>query len=347
MTEAIVVTPDPAQVSSLVTVSGTGFLRARTRILLDGVVKSNVFKTTGSFTVSLVVGSQAKTQTVTAEQGQGSRWIVKASTTVVVEADSPPPPVVVPSKPIIISAGSRDILIEDKSFTAPIGNGTGIAIRGTAASPVTNVTIRRCTFSGFTYQVFAQFVNGLIIEDCTCEDATIAGIEAVSCVGGTISGNTVRRIGVGYDATPATAWNAYGITVTSNPGERVSTDITVDDNLIEDVPTWIGINVHTAALRVDVTNNTTRRVRRPYFFAPIAPARLTSMTVTGNRAESAGAVVPGEAGIFINQSDGCTVTGNAISADYPHPADGGEWHNYVLDHDSLSTALTRSGNTLI
>ncbi len=269
---------------------------------------------------------------------------------------------VVPSLPIVIT--TSNVTVENKSFSATSGMGTAIDVRGTLAAPVTNLTIRRCTFSGFTYQVFAAFVNGLIIEDCTFQDATIAGIEAVSCVGGSIARNTVRRIGVGFDANPPTAWNAYGITVTSDPGARASTDIDVDANVVEDVPTWIGINVHTSALRVKVTNNTTRRVRRPYFFAPIAPARLTSlfvrtkvspnaperltsMTVTGNRAESAGGVTPGEAGIFINRSDGCAVTGNFISTDYPHPADGGEWLNYVLDHDGLSTGLTRSGNTLI
>ncbi len=252
---------------------------------------------------------------------------------------------VVPSPPIVIT--TSNVTVENKSFSATSGMGTAIDVRGTLAAPVTNLTIRRCTFSGFTYQVFAAFVNGLTIEDCTFEDATIAGIEAVSCVGGSIARNTVRRIGVGFDANPPTAWNAYGITVTSDPGARASTDIDVDANVVEDVPTWIGINVHTSAFRVKVTNNTTRRVRRPYFFAPIAPARLTSMTVTGNRAESAGGVTPGEAGIFINRSDGCAVTGNFISTDYPHPADGGEWLNYVLDHDGLSTGLTRSGNTLI
>jgi hypothetical protein len=121
----------------------------------------------------------------------------------------------------------------------------------------------------------------------------------------------------------------------------------VDSNLVTDVNTWIGINLHTASLRCTLSNNTTQRVRRPIFIAAISPQWITDCAVTGNHLLSPGSVTPGEAGIFINITQGLTVTGNQISVGYPHLPDSSEWHNYVYDQGNTSSGLVSSGNTLV
>ncbi len=75
---------------------------------------------------------------------------------------------------------------------------------------------------------------------------------------GTISSNTVQRIGVQL----ANGDNAYGIAVSAYGGEPRSSDVTVTGNTVEDVPTWHGLDTH-GGLRIAFTNNTVRRASRP------------------------------------------------------------------------------------
>ena len=73
--------PNPAPVGSIVTVTGTDFGHARTRLLLDGVgATTNVFRPsrTGTFTVGVRVSATPKSQTLVAEQYSGGIWKVVA-----------------------------------------------------------------------------------------------------------------------------------------------------------------------------------------------------------------------------------------------------------------------------
>lgn len=240
-----------------------------------------------------------------------------------------------PSGPLVIR--SSNVTVSDKTFVGTTGQGYAIQALGTQTGRIANLTIRRCTFSGFYITIWAAYVDHLVIEDCTIEDPSYAGIITISCVGGNVSRNTIRRVGMGMP--PAT--NAYGIAFTDSGGPS-TTDILCDGNVIEDVPTWIGINTHNGE-RLVWTNNTTRRVRRAFFLAPNTPRTVLDCVVSNNRAESPGSALDPTA-FFTDHTTNCRVTDNWLSLDWPVQPDGGDWLDYVYDQLSSSTGLVRSGN---
>lgn len=255
----------------------------------------------------------------------------------------PPPVVPVASPPINVTADN--VTIADKAFSGTPGTGYGIQAIGTATKTIKNLTIRRCTFSGFNTAIYGVFVDNLIVEDCTIDGPLYAGVLLFSVVGGSVSRNAIRHIGPQNLSSGDGNTNAYGIAFSSQGTNRVSSDMTADANVIEDIPSWMGINTH-SGVRLTWTNNICRRVRRAYFLAPFAGTRIVNCRVTGNRAE---ALLPGTldpTAFFIENSDGCAVTGNFISTTYKPDPDGGEWLNYVRDYLAASKTLTRSGNVL-
>jgi len=96
----LTVTPNPTPPSTVVSVSGSGFANAKTRLLLDGAgASTNIFRPRkdGTFNVGITVSSTEKTQTLVAQQQSGPTWNKVASTSivvakVVVEPPPPPPP---------------------------------------------------------------------------------------------------------------------------------------------------------------------------------------------------------------------------------------------------------------
>jgi len=92
---ALTVVPNPAAPSTVVTIQGTGFANAKTRLLLDGAgATTNIFRPSkaGDFTVGITVASSVKTQTLVAQQASGSTWSEKARTSISVIAVVQPPP---------------------------------------------------------------------------------------------------------------------------------------------------------------------------------------------------------------------------------------------------------------
>jgi hypothetical protein len=241
------------------------------------------------------------------------------------------------SGPIIVT--TNDVTIDGRSFTAPKGSGYAIHAVGTAASPVRNLVIRNCTTSGFNVAIWLEHVANVVVENCSIDDAGYAGILALNAIGGRFAGNVIRRVG------PQTLWrtgdpevDAYGIAFEHG---ALSSDVTVDGNLIEDVPQWQGINAHNGT-DLTISNIVVRRVRRAYWFAPTPADSLVSITVTGNRAEQAVSDQP--TAYFISDSDNCSFTGNYLDTSFPVEADGGEWLNFVRDYLAVSRGLVRSGN---
>ena len=248
-----------------------------------------------------------------------------------------PPPTGGTSGSIIVT--TNDVTIDGKAFSGTKGTGYAIHAVGTASNPVRNLVIRNCTISGYNVAIWLEHVANVTVQGCTISDAGYAGILILNGIGGTLSGNTIRRTG------PQTLWrtgdpevDAYGIAFEHG---ALSSDITVDGNLIEDVPQWQGINAHNGT-DLTISNNVVRRVRRAYWFAPTSVDSLNGINVTGNRAEQAVSDQP--TAYLISDSDNCTVTGNSLDTSFPVNADGGEWLNYVRDYLNVSRGLVRSGN---
>jgi parallel beta-helix repeat protein len=109
----------------------------------------------------------------------------------------------------------------------------------TAANPVTNLTIRNCVSTGFTLELYLQYVHNLTVANCTITDADYAGILIASGIGGNINHNLIQRIG--YTRTdfsdPAFANNAYGVILERfNTGNLMTDPQTSGGSLADSAP---------------------------------------------------------------------------------------------------------------
>ncbi len=206
-----------------------------------------------------------------------------------------------------------------------------------------NVTIDGTEIDGtgntetFCYGVTLNSADGSVVKNCYIHDIIYCGVMVFGTAGGAVSSNHIARIGVGQ----ANDTNAYGIAFTNNGGAGCS-GMTADSNLIEDVPTWQGINTH-SGINLTFSNNTVRRTRRAYWLAASSGYTISGCQVTNNRAESPLPVTYDPTAFFIASSTGCTFTGNFISNDYAHT--GSEFHDGVRDYGNASTGLVVTGTT--
>ena len=156
----------------------------------------------------------------------------------------------------------------------------------------------------------------------------------ISAAGGRVDGNVVRRVGVKGSETKG--GNAYGIAV-SNEGGALSTDVVVDGNVVETVPTWHGLDTH-AGVRITFSNNTVSGSPRAMFVTSDGDGRSpASITITGNRFLKPVLTVDRKA-VTTYAADGVTVTGNTAS--------GWGAGNFFHDYLGKSTGVVVSGNTV-
>ena len=113
--------------------------------------------------------------------------------------------------------------IDGKSITGS-GSGSGIKAYGTAANPITNLTIRNCTIKGFNIGIDARYVKNLTIENCTIDDSGYAGIMVVSGIGGRIADNLIRKVAYYTPTNTSAENNAYGIALTRIATSNFTTD---------------------------------------------------------------------------------------------------------------------------
>lgn len=276
-------------------------------------------------------------------------------------------PSLTPSSPITIT--SSNTLIEYKSFTATTSNGPlgartiFITTSGSsAASPYDNITIRHCTFSGGTISIWLKFCTNITIEDCIFTDPDYAAIDLWSCIHGYVQRNTIQR--VGYTRTdfsdPAFGNNAYGIVTNRNEsnslvGDPRTRDILFYQNLIEDVPLWMGFNTHGGQDLV-IDTNTIRRCVRLIFLAssPMAgggSAQPINLTVQNNTLEapvSKAGGSPDLEGILYASIATIYILNNGIGYNTVDPHSGGTIGSPgYFDFGNASTGEVISGNFLI
>ena len=230
------------------------------------------------------------------------------------------------SGPILVT--TNDVTIDGVTITSSGLTGYGIHALGSAANPVRNLTIRNCHIKGFNVSIWAEHVTNLTIENCVIEDADYAGILIFSGVGGTISGNTISRIGAARTNLTVSGKenNAYGIALsrtatsdfTANPR---SSNFLVTGNLVEDVPLWHCYDTH-AGQGITFSNNIARRCPRPFFITTDGiSTQPKTITVTANRIEQALHVSGGTntTAVTLVNLQGGTVTNNQVSTTYPTP----------------------------
>ncbi len=207
----------------------------------------------------------------------------------------------------------------------------GVLAPGTANRPIQRLTIRNGSFRSLgNAGIWLEHAHDVTVADNIVEDVVYGGIMTLSAAGGRIVGNVVRRIGV--RGSEANSENAYGIAITRGSGsldaEPPSTDVVVRGNLIEDVPTWEGLDTH-AGLRISFEGNTTRRVARPIVITTDADGhRSADIVVTGNRFEEPLAVPRSGIVVIIQSADRVTITSNVVIG----------WEADAVVHDALGTS---------
>jgi hypothetical protein len=197
-----------------------------------------------------------------------------------------------PSGKAAVTVTASDVTLDHVTLQGPQATtfewgAYGVNVVGSQASPVYRFQLLDSVITRYGYGgVMMDFAYDAQVLRNRVEDAVYAGIMVTSAKGGLVQGNTVRRIGV-YGAS-ANSNNAYGIAVSSNnPSVNPqSQDVVVDANLVEDVPTWHGLDTH-AGIRITFTNNVVRGAWRGIFITGDGASRRNNgVTVSGNRIEA-------------------------------------------------------------
>jgi parallel beta-helix repeat protein len=145
-----------------------------------------------------------------------------------------------------------------------------------------NVTIRNCSISNFGLAgMWLDHVTAARLDRNTVRDVVYAGIMVLSGSGGSITNNTVERVGVNATGLPE-GTNAYGIALSQkNPAvDPPTTDFTVSGNTVTDVPSWHAFDTH-GGQRITWTGNTARGSRSG-FFITAGSGRALDNDINGN-----------------------------------------------------------------
>jgi parallel beta-helix repeat protein len=360
MAALITVSPSSPVANSTTTATASGGLDDKNRLLLDGSLIGTICRDTG-FTFGVLAG-EVGSHTLDWEQHIAGVWTAADSVSFTTVAAPTPSG----SGPIVIT--SSNTTIEDLTFSATTSNGPQgtrtifISTSGSsAASPFTNIIIRRCRFSGGTIAIWLKWCNSVTIEDCVVEDADYAGIDVWSCITGTIQRNTVRRIG--YSRTDFTDGaflnNAYGIILNRNESASLVTDpvcdgFTVDSNTVDWVPIWMGINTH-GGKNTTFSNNTVSHCPRGIFVAGsptgAGTTQCQNLTIDSNNIYTPVTKAGGSSdleGILYASVATISITDNGIDYDAVDPVGGGTIGSPgYFDYGNASTGETISGNHLI
>jgi len=236
------------------------------------------------------------------------------------------------------------LILNGTALHLPTGSSAQVLLSITA----TDVTIdgTAWTFDGtgntetFAYAVAPYGADRLIIRNGSITNFVYAAVGILNSHGVLVEKNYIGQIGMGQPNDT----NAYAIFFSSDASGLYSNG-TAQDNVIEDVPTWMGLNAHETQGGLIWQRNTIRRCRRATWIYP-PYQRNNGVQVLANRAESPLPVTYNPDGYTIGLTDGATYDGNFLSSAYEHPADGGEWKAYIRDIGSASTALVRQNTTV-
>lgn len=129
----------------------------------------------------------------------------------------------------------------------------GIYSVGTSGTNINDLVIENCVVKNFGEAgIYTRFVTTQTIRDNTVTRCGYAGILTLSPYDTWISDNKVTNIFPGDGSQ-----NAYGITATASGSDRVPENVQIFDNIVEDVPSWEGIDIHFGK-HCQVTGNVVR-----------------------------------------------------------------------------------------
>ena len=234
---------------------------------------------------------------------------------------------------LIVTASNvklKRLVITGPQATTYRWNEVGVLTTGS----VSNLKVRRSKIRWFgNTGIWVGRSSNTRITRTTVADTVYAGIMLISAADARVGHNVVRRVGVRGAAAHGN--NAYGIAV-SNDGSTPSSDVVVNGNLVEDVPTWHALDTH-GGVRIAFTSNTVRRSMRGIFITSDGSGRRSrSIVVTGNRLLSPPA--NSQQAVTTYDAAGVTVTSNT--------AVGWGAGQFFGDTGGLSTGLVVKNNTV-
>lgn len=146
---------------------------------------------------------------------------------------------------VIVSGVTFDGVALTGAGSATAGSQAAIRAVGTVAAPITGLTVRNCSISGFRkYGIEGEHVHDFIIEWNRIESIAYGGVMLTSPLRGEVGHNTIRNI-----VQPAGFTNSYGIAATRNSTQTLAaspraTSVQIYNNRVDGVPGWEGIDTH-------------------------------------------------------------------------------------------------------
>ena len=241
-----------------------------------------------------------------------------------------------------VTVSASDVTLDHLTINGPqsaVYNGLemGVYVGATPAAPLQRLTVKNSVISNFGYGgMYLRNVANFVVSGNTVTDSVYAGIMVLSGITGTVSGNTVKRVGV-Y-GSEANVGNSYGISAsTQNPAtEPASQDITIDGNTVETVQHWEAMDTH-GGQRITFSNNIVRYSRRGVMITT-GSLSATDCRVFGNQFLSPVSIpVDDQYAVAPVNSTNLSVTGNTISG-------WGVGHDIITSY--VNPGLTYTGNTI-
>lgn len=262
---------------------------------------------------------------------------------------APPPPPVTPP-PVTPPAG---LVYRDWQAAVNAAKpGDALDFTGTFYDKQLTVTSKTgLTIIGGELRGLDKAYNGILLDRCTdvdvlgvhVMDCTYAGIMVLSGLGVWVEGCTIERIAVPqYNAAIKAggpgAWNmnAYGIAFTDTNGTP-SRDCWAFVNLIDQVPSWHGIDTH-GGDTITINDNTIHRTNRAIFItdSSVAPRDIVLnrnvMDTPTPRPDVAKTYPYNEVAVTLYRAAGVSGTGNI--------ADGWPSGNHLDNSGKTSTNVT-------
>jgi hypothetical protein len=151
----------------------------------------------------------------------------------------------------------RDLTIEQELFSPDLEHRI-IHAKGTQAAPLERITVDNVKITGTRHTaVWLEWCRDIAVTRCEITDFQYAGIMGVSVRNFDFSGNVIRNGIMGGSLV-----NCYGIAATdlANTAAARSMDGHIDNNIVDNVPGWEGIDTHSGK-NITFNNNVVTRCK--------------------------------------------------------------------------------------
>ena len=176
------------------------------------------------------------------------------------------------SKPILIKGGARlifnknikvgvsiessDVTLSGLTLKSKSKQSKVLQAKGTGKRPLCNLRIEGCTFRGGMNAIDLDYIDDSFITNNHIRSIGYAGIALHSCHNVDVTFNHIIDINLDHANR-----NSYGIAATFHYGHPKSTNIRINNNIVENNPYWEALDTH-GGENIMFINNTVRNCWR-------------------------------------------------------------------------------------